>query len=69
MYYFFTHTLDNWCENALDLKNGKLIVESTYWIHDKSVLLFARYCHWLISAIDDKHYVNLELENIDVRID
>ena len=57
--FIFTHALDNLCENALDLSNGKLIVES-YWP-------FGTYCQWLISAVDEKHYVNLEFENIDVR--
>ena len=57
--FIFTHALDNLCENALDLSNGKLIVES-YWPG-------GTYCQWLISAVDDEHYVNLEFENIDVR--
>ena len=56
----FTHVLDNLCENALDLTNGKLIVES-YWPG-------GTYCQWLISAIDDDHYVNLEFHYLDVRI-
>ena len=57
--FISTHALDNLCENALDLSNGKLIVES-YWPG-------GTYCQWLISAVDDEHYVNLEFENIDVR--
>ena len=57
--FIFTHALDNLCENALDLSNGKLIVES-YWPG-------GTYCQWLISALDGEHYVNLEFENIDVR--
>ena len=52
--------LDNLCENALDLSNGKLIVESN--------LPVGTFCQWLISAINDKQYVNLEFENLDVRI-
>ena len=52
--------LDSWCNNALNLSSDKLIV--------KSDLPFGTYCQWLISAVDDKHYVNLEFENIDVRI-
>ena len=55
----FIHAIDNLCENALDLTNGILIVES-YWPG-------GTYCQWLISAVDDEHYVNLEFENIDVR--
>ena len=51
--------LDNLCENALDLSNGKLIVESN--------LPVGTFCQWLISAINDKQYVNLEFENLDVR--
>ena len=57
---FFTHALDNLCENALDLSNNKLTFESNWQ--------FGTYCQWLISAVDDKHYVILEFENIDVRI-
>ena len=58
---FFTHDLDDLCKNALDLGNGKLIVENNWPL--------GTYCHWLISAVDNKHYVNLEFENLDVRID
>ena len=59
--YVFTHILDNVCKNALDLSNDKLIVDDTK-------LQFGTYCQWLISAVDDKHYVILEFENVDVRI-
>ena len=59
--YVFTHILDNVCKNALDLSNNKLIVDDSKW-------QFGTYCQWLISAIDDKHYVILEFENVDVRI-
>ena len=57
---FSTHALDNWCDNALelDLSNGKLIIDGD--------LPFGTNCEWLISAIDDKHYVNMEFEIIDV---
>ena len=58
--YVFTHILDNLCKNALDLSNDKLIVDDTK-------LQFGTYCQWLISAVDEKHYVNLEFERIDVR--
>ena len=61
IHFIFTLVLDNFCENALDLSNDKLIVDSTKW-------QFGTYCQWLISAVDDKHYVILEFENIDVRI-
>ena len=58
-WYVSFNILDNLCQNALDLSNGKLIVES-YWPG-------GTYCQWLISALDGEHYVNLEFENIDVR--
>ena len=61
IHFIFTYVLDNLCENALDLSNDKLIVDSTKW-------QFGTYCQWLISAVDDKHYVTLEFENINVRI-
>ena len=60
-HFIFTHVLDNLCKNALDLSNNKLIVDDSKW-------QFGTYCQWLISAIDDKHYVILEFENVDVRI-
>ena len=58
--FILIHALDNWCSNALDLSNSKLIVESNWPVGTN--------CKWLISAVDDKHYVNLEFENVDVRI-
>ena len=58
--FIFNHALDNRCENALDLSNDKLIVESSW--------PFGTYCQWNIPAVNDKHYVNLEFENLDVRI-
>ena len=58
--YVFTHILDNLCKNALDLSNDKLIIDNNWQ--------FGTYCEWLISAMDDKHYVILEFENIDVKI-
>ena len=57
---FLAHDLDTWCKNALDLNNGMLIVESN--------LPIGTYCQWLLSAVDDKHYVNLEFEILNVRI-
>ena len=39
---------------------GKLTVENKWPV--------GTHCQWLISAIDDKHYVILEFENVDVRI-
>ena len=58
--YVFTHILDNLCKNALNLSNDKLIIDNNWQ--------FGTYCEWLISAMDDKHYVILEFENIDVKI-
>ena len=52
--------IDNLCKKALNLNNEILIVESHF--------PYGTYCQWIISAVDDKHYVNLEFENIDVRI-
>ena len=69
--YVFTHILDNLCKNALDLSNDKLIINNTIiytYTYTYSNWKFGTYCEWLISAIDDKHYVILEFENIDVRI-
>ena len=43
------------------MTNGKLII-------DKSLMPIRTHCHWMISAVDDKHYVILEFENVDVRI-
>ena len=51
---------DNFCENALDLSNGKLTVHNNWPV--------GTYCQWLIYAVDDEHYVNLEFQNLDVRI-
>ena len=69
--YVFTHILDNVCKNALDLSNDKLIINNTIiytYTYTYSNWQFGTYCEWLISAMDDKHYVILEFENIDVRI-
>ena len=69
--YVFTHILDNVCKNALDLSNDKLIIDNAIiwtYTYEYSNWQFGTYCEWLISAIDDKHYVILEFENIDVRI-
>ena len=52
--------LVNWCENALDLNNDKLIVISSIPVNTN--------CQWLISAVDDKDYVVMEFQNIEVRI-
>ena len=52
------HSLDNLCENALDLSNGNLIVEHNW--------PYGTYCQWLISSEDENSYVNLEFQNIQV---
>ena len=54
----FTHALDNLCNNALDLSNGKLIVDNNWSL--------GTYCQWLISAEDENSYITLEFENIHV---
>ena len=57
----YIHALDNWCDDALDLSSGtegKLTVGSQWPI--------GTHCQWLISAIDDQHYINLEFESLDV---
>ena len=41
------------------MSNGKL---------ESNNLPVGTYCQWNIPAEDDEHYVNLEFENIDVRI-
>ena len=50
--------LDNLCDNALDLSSGKLIVGNN--------LPLNTHCQWLISAVDDQDYVNLEIPYINV---
>ena len=60
---FYIHALDNWCDDALDLSSGtegKLTVGSKWPV--------GTHCQWLISAIDDQHYINLEFESLDVSI-
>ena len=59
-HFIFTHALENLCQNALDLSNNKLTIENNW--------KYGTYCQWLISAVDDKHYVIFEFKNIDVRI-
>ena len=56
--HLFKHAIGNICENALD-GNDKLFVESHWPVGTN--------CQWLISAEDDKHYINLEFEHLDVR--
>ena len=51
-------TLDNLCENALDLSNGKLVVDNNWEI--------GTHCHWLISADDENSYTTLEFQNMNV---
>ena len=63
MISFSTHILDNLCEKGLDITNGKLIVNN--WLI--GFLPLGTNCQWLISAVDDQHYVNLEFESFNVR--
>ena len=46
------------CNNALNLSNGKLIVDNNW--------LVGTYCHWLISAEDENSYITLDFQNINV---
>ena len=54
----FTSIIDNLCQNALDLTNGKLIVNNNWPL--------GTYCQWLISAEDENSYITLEFENLNV---
>ena len=56
--FIFTYVIDNLCQNALDLTNGKLIVDNNWSV--------GTYCQWLISAEDENSYITLEFENINV---
>ena len=56
--FIFTYVIDNLCQNALDLTNGKLIVDNNWPLRT--------YCQWLISAEDESSYITLEFENINV---
>ena len=49
---------DNICDNALDLKNGQLIVQNK-WPD-------GTYCQWLISAQEDDGYVTLDFQQFHV---
>ena len=67
MYYFaltFNISIDDLCQNILDLSNGKL----TYEDQLQTNLHRGTYCQWLISALDENHYVNLEFHNLDVSV-
>ena len=50
--------LDNLCQKALDLSNGKLIVANNWAI--------GTFCHWLISAGDENSYTTLEFQKLNV---
>ena len=56
-------TFDNICEKGRNLENGKLIVHNFL----VGYLPLGSNCQWLISALDDQHYVNLEFETLNVR--
>ena len=63
-YFFnliFTYVVDNSCQNALDLINGKLIVDNNWPV--------GTYCQWLISAGDENSYITLEFQNINVSLE
>ena len=56
-------TFDNICEKGRNIENGKLIVHNFL----VGFLPLGSNCQWLISALDDQHYVNLEFETLNVR--
>ena len=56
--FIFTYVIDNLCQNALDLTNGKLIVDNNWPL--------GTYCQWLILAEDENSYITLEFQNINV---
>ena len=51
---------DNLCDNALDLANGRLIVEDNWPT--------GTYCQWLILAQENDDYVTLDFQNFHVKI-
>ena len=59
--FIFTLPLDNLCQNALDLTNGKLIVEKNWQV--------GTYCQWQIPAKDENSYITLEFQNINVSLE
>ena len=62
--FILIYVLVNFCDIILDLKNDRLIIDG----HAGYYLPLGEECQWIISAVDDKHYVNLEIQSLDVRI-
>ena len=56
---FFALLTDDICDNALNLANGILNVESN-WPD-------GTYCQWLISAEDNDGHVTIEFQNFNVK--
>ena len=51
---------DDVCENALDLTNGQLIVETDFPL--------STYCQWKILSQDENEYVTLVFHTLNVKI-
>ena len=49
---------DDWCENALNLTSGKLIVNKDW--------PSGTYCQWLITSENNNSYVTLEFQHLNV---
>ena len=58
------------------MSNGTLIVNPFDFVSEENACEscgklngwpVGTHCQWLISAVDDKHYVNLEFESLNVR--
>ena len=57
-FHFLYLHLENFCENALDLSNRKLIVKNNW--------PFGTHCQWLISSEAENFYITLELKSLKV---
>ena len=57
---FFILLKDNVCQNALDLTNGQLTVETNFPP--------GTYCQWKISSQDENEYVTLVFHSLNVKI-
>ena len=49
---------DDWCENALNLTSGKLIINKDW--------PSGTYCQWLITSENNNSYVTLEFQHLNV---
>ena len=55
---FFSHALDNLCQNAHDVYHARLIIDNNWPI--------GKYCQWILSAEDENFYITLVFQNINV---